>query len=99
RHRRLGGIRPMSTPDPTPGWAAPDPPLAPWILLDSTTVDHAAAVLERLEAWLLGGELDAATACAHALSRGEDDPIAVAGWVGTLAEHLRQRAQEANSWS
>jgi hypothetical protein len=89
----------MSTPDPTPGWASPDPPLAPWILLEHTTVDQTATALERLEAWLLGGELDAATDCAHTLSRGEDDPTGVARWVGTLAEHLRHRAEEANSWS
>ena len=89
----------MSTPDPTPRWASPDLPLAPWILLDHTTIEQTATVLERLEAWLLGGELDAATDCAHALSRGEGDPAGVARWAGTLASQLRTRIEEASAWS
>jgi len=63
----------------------------PWIPLDRTTLDQTATVPGRREAWLLGGEPDA-------LSRGEDDPDGVVGWVGTLADHLRHRAQEADSW-
>ena len=88
----------MST-DPTPRWASPQLPLAPWILVERTTLDQTATALERLEAWLLGGELDPATDCAHTLSRGEDDPTGVARWVGTLASQLRTRIEEASSWS
>ncbi len=85
-----------------PGASQPSPsslPPSPWVLIDTTTLEQLATALTRLEAWLLSGELDAATQCAHALSHGEDDPDGVAGWVGTLAEHLHQRAQEASTWS
>ena len=88
----------MST-DPTPRWASPQLPRAPWILVERTTLDQTATSLERLEAWLLGGELDAATDCAHTLSRGQDDPTGLARWVGTLARQLRTRIEEASSWS
>jgi len=82
----------MSTPELTPSWASPDPPRPPWIPLRRTSVEQTATVVERLEAWLCGGELDTATECAHALLHGEDDPAGVAGWAGT-------RVEEAGSWS
>ena len=90
----------MSTPDPTPGPASPSPPPTPWILLDRTTVDQAAAALARLQRWLTSAAPTAATAdCAHALSCGEDDPVGVARWVATLADRLHTRIEEADSWS
>ncbi|MCA1681623.1 MAG: hypothetical protein LC700_00310 [Actinobacteria bacterium] len=89
----------MSTPDPTPGRASSGPPPAPWIPLDRTTVDQAAAALARLERWLASGDPAATAQCAHALSGGEDDPVGVARWVGTLAARLRTRIEEADSWS
>lgn len=89
----------MSTPDPTPGPASAGPPPAPWILLDRTTVDQAAAALARLERWLTGAAPAATADCAHALSCGEDDPVGVARWVGTLADRLHTRIEEVDSWS
>lgn len=90
----------MSTPDPTPSPASPSPPPAPWILLDRTTVDQAAAALAQLEGWLTSGDsASAAASCAHTLSCGEDDPVGVARWVGTLADRLHTRIEEADSWS
>ena len=82
----------MSTPDRSPE-PAPRPglPPAPWILLDRTTVEQAAVVLERLEQWLAGADPAATTDCAHTCSLGEADPFEVAAWVGTLAAHLHQR--------
>ena len=89
----------MSTPDPTPGPASAGPPPAPWILLDRTTVDQAATALARLKRWLTSAVPAATADCAHALSCGEDDPVGVARWVGTLADLLRRRIEEANTWS
>jgi hypothetical protein len=88
----------MNTPDPTPSDPADLPP-APWILLDRTTVEQAAAALARLEGWLTGGDPSATADCAHACSSGEDDAVAVARWVGTLADLLRHRVEEVSSWS
>jgi hypothetical protein len=89
----------MITPDPTPSPASPSPPPAPWILLDRTTVDQAAAALARLERWLTSAVPAATADCAHALSCGEDDPVGVARWVGTLADRLHTRIEEMDSWS
>jgi hypothetical protein len=88
----------MSTPDPTPGWASAGLPPAPWILLDRTTVEQATAALAQLEQWLTGGDPAATADCAHACSAGEDDAVAVARWVGTLADRLHTRIEEASSW-
>jgi hypothetical protein len=89
----------MSTPDPTPSPASPSPPPAPWILLDRTTLDQATAALARLERWLTGGDPVATADCAHALSCGEDAPVALARWVATLADRLHTRIEEVDSWS
>jgi hypothetical protein len=69
------------------------------VLVDTTTIEQAAAALAGLEAWLLSGDPAATAKAAHALSGGEDDPVAVARWAGTLADHLRHRAEEASTWS
>ncbi|MGH3842156.1 MAG: hypothetical protein ACRDS0_12030 [Pseudonocardiaceae bacterium] len=94
----------MNTADNSPGPATPDPaptglPPAPWILLDSTTTKQAAAVLDQLEQWLAGADPTATEACAHACSHGQADAFEVAAWVGTLANRLRDRIEEADSWS
>jgi hypothetical protein len=71
------------------------------VLLDTVTVSHAAAALACLELWLVGGDPAATAACAHACSGGQDDAVAVAvaSWVGTLADRLRNRVEEIRSWS
>lgn len=94
----------MTSPPNTPGPIPPDPAPtglapAPWILLDSTTTEQAATVLERLEAWLAGADPAATEACAHACSHGQADAFEVAAWVGTLADRLQTRIEEVNSWS
>lgn len=86
---------PPSCPQPSPSSLPP----SPWVLVDTTTIDQAAAALGRLEAWLTGGDPAATAQAAHACSAGQDDAIAVARWVGTLAELLRHRIQEVDSWS
>ncbi len=83
--------------DPQPGPSSLPP--SPWILADTTTIDQATAALARLGAWLTSAESAATAQCAHALSGGEDDPVGVARWVGTLADRLRHHLQEASSWS
>ena len=74
-------------------------PVSPFVLVDTTVVDQAAAALARLEQWLHQGHPDAVQACAHACSNGEEDADAVAGWVGTLADLLHHRIEETRSWS
>lgn len=90
-------MNPPSPGAPRPS-SSPLPP-SPWVLVDTTTIDQAAAALGRLEAWLSDGDPAAAAQAAHACSAGQDDAIAVARWVGTLAELLRHRIEEANPWS
>lgn len=87
----------MSTEMPPP--ATPGLPASPLVLLDATTAEQAAAALSRLQQWLHRGDSAATAACAHACSVGEDDATGVARWVGTLADLLRHRIEEANSWS
>jgi hypothetical protein len=82
-----------------PGAQRPSLPPAPWVLVDTTTIEQAAAALALLETWLLSGDPAATTAAAHALSGGEDDPTGAAHWAGTLAELLRHRIEEASTWS
>ncbi len=84
----------MSRPDNTgphnlPAGSTPGSsplPSAPWILLDRTTANQAATVLNRLEQWLAGaGTPDAGAACAAVCSLEEDDAFSVAAWLGALA--------------
>jgi hypothetical protein len=83
-----------------PELPGPSPlPASPFVLLDTVTVAQAATALACLELWLLGGDRAATAACAHACSHGEDDAVAVASWVGTLADRLRNRVDEVTSWS
>jgi hypothetical protein len=86
---------PPGTPQPAPSSLPP----SPWVLVDTTTIDQAATALARLERWLTSGDPATTAQCAHALSAGEEDPVGVARWVGTLAELLRQRLTEVDSWS
>jgi hypothetical protein len=74
-------------------------PASPFVLLDTLTVEQAATALTRLELWLVGGAPAATADCARACSHGEDDAVAVASWVGTLADRLRNQAEEVKSWS
>jgi hypothetical protein len=74
-------------------------PASPFVLLDTTPVSQAAAALARFEQWLHVGDPGAVEACAHTCSNGEDDADAVASWVGTLADLLRNRIEETQSWS
>jgi len=89
----------MSAQPPGSPQPGPSLPPSPWILADTTTIEQAAAALAGLEAWLSSADPAATAQCAHALSGGEDDPVGVARWVGTLADRLRHHLQEASSWS
>jgi hypothetical protein len=77
------------------GQQAPGPPRSPWILIDDLTVEHAAAVLERLTDWLTAAQTSGAADCAHALSLGEtSDTTTIASWTEALAARLRHRAEQ-----
>ena len=95
RHRRLGGVRriepAIATTRATTAAVGPDRPFI---------VEQAATALARLEGWLASGDPAATAEGAHACSGGEDNQLrGVARWVGTLAELLRHRIEEANTWS
>lgn len=97
--------RPPNTPDPTtPGSASTGPkspgaPRSPWILLEGTTAEQAAAVLDRLEQWPAGADPAATTDCAHTCSHAQADAFEVAAWVTTLTNRLHHRIEEVDSWS
>jgi hypothetical protein len=72
----------------------PQPIPAPWVLIDDLTLEHTAALLERLTSWLTGDTQ--ATRCARALSLGEtDDPVTIASWADALAARLRRLAENS----
>ena len=60
---------------------------SPWVLVDDTTIDQTAALLEHLTSWLLDGPTEATAACAICLSR-TNDPDSLAERVDDLAGHL-----------
>lgn len=69
-------------------------PPSPWVLVDDTTIEATALLLERLVGWLATAEPSASSDCANALSLGEDDcPDTVATWADALAARLRHCAQ------
>jgi len=73
----------------------PQPIPAPWVLIDDLTVEHTAALLERLTSWLTG-DTQATRRCARALSLGEtDDPVTIASWADALAARLRRLAEDS----
>lgn len=84
------------SPHPASAGGAGLPP-APWILIDRTTVEQTTHLLGLLEQWLAGSDPDATEACARSCSAGEADAFEVAAWVGTLAAHLQQRIDTADS--
>ena len=85
----------MNTRDVRP----PSLPPAPWILIDRTTVEQTADLLELLAEWLASADPVTTEDCAQACSRGDTDTLGVAAWVGTLAAHIHDRIEEVNSWS
>ena len=104
--RRRDTLRPSAAPSPGKGSADdpaiaphPGPPPPPFVLIDTTFVDQAAAALARLESGWPAATRPPEQTYAHACSNGEEDPDAVAGWVGTLSDLLRNQIEEADSWS
>jgi hypothetical protein len=95
RHRRLGGVRPMSTPEFSPH----DLPPSPWILLDRTTIKQTAAVLHVLGEWLAGADPSITEPCARACSAGDTDALAMSAYLDALAARLSDRLEEVDSWS
>ena len=73
------------SPQPTAG-----PAISPRVLVDDTTVEQTAALLQRLTDWLRTATGEHARSCADALSLGDsDDPESIAGWADCLAARLR----------
>lgn len=86
----------MNTPDPAQPAPLPGLPPAPWVLIDRTTVEQTARVLDLLEQWLAGADPGPTEACARACSVGEADAFEVAAWVGCLAARLQDRIDTAD---
>jgi hypothetical protein len=79
---------------PLPGLRPGPLPLSPWVLVDDTTIEQTALLLERLVSWLATAAPSASSDCASALSLGEDDfPDTVATWADALAARLRHCGQ------
>jgi hypothetical protein len=64
-------------------------PTAPWVLVDDTTIDQTAGLLEALTSWLLHAEPASTSALAQAISRGDTDAAGIASWTEALAARLR----------
>jgi hypothetical protein len=87
----------MTTPDPAQPAPLPSLPPAPWVLIDRTTVEQTATVLDLLEQWLASADPGPTEACARACSGGQADAFEVAAWVGCLAAGLQDRVEAADS--
>ena len=87
----------MNTPDPAQPAPLSGLPPSHWVLIDRTTVEQTATVLDLLEQWLAGADPGPTEACARACSGGEADAFEVAAWVGCLAARLQNRVQAADS--
>lgn len=69
-------------------------PTSPWVLVDDSTLNDTAMLLERLVRWLRTGDVKATIDCARALSLGEDDIVDnVETWADALAARLLACAQ------
>jgi hypothetical protein len=77
----------MPTPSsqPTPN----DLPTSPWILVDDTTINQTAALLEALTSWLLHADPEHTSSLSQAISHGDTDPVGIASWTDALATRLR----------
>ncbi len=64
-------------------------PAAPWILVDDTTIDQSAGLLEALTNWLQNAAPASTSSLAHAISEGDTDPAGIAAWTDALAARLR----------
>ncbi len=64
-------------------------PTAPWVLVDDTTIDQTAGLLEALTSWLLHAEPASTSPLAHAISGGDTAAAGIASWTDALAARLR----------
>ncbi|HVM14683.1 MAG TPA: hypothetical protein VM287_10175 [Egibacteraceae bacterium] len=72
-----------------------DLPNSPWVLLDDTTVEQTAALLEKLTHWLLTAAPADTASLAQTLSAGDTDAAGIGHWVDALAARLRHCEQAA----
>lgn len=64
-------------------------PASPWVLIDDTTIEQVAVLLESLTGWLLTAAPEHATSLAEAISAGDTDAEGIASWTDALAARLR----------
>ena len=72
-----------ATPPPT------DLPTSPWVLVDDTTIEQIAALLEGMTSWLLQARPESTSSLAQAISGGDTDTAGIAYWTDALAARLR----------
>lgn len=72
---------------PTPPPTAP--PTSPWVLVDDTTIEQTAALLEALTSWLHQAPTEHTSSLAQAISGGDTDAAGIASWTDALVARLR----------
>ncbi|MDQ3988817.1 MAG: hypothetical protein M3291_06405 [Actinomycetota bacterium] len=68
-------------------------------MVERTTIEQSAAILQVLAEWLGGADPAATENCARACSAGETDAIEMAAFLDALAARLGDRLEEVDSWS
>lgn len=66
-----------------------DLPASPWVLVDDTTIEQTASLLEALTRWLQRAAPEHTSSLAQAISHGDTDAAGIASWAEALAGRLR----------
>lgn len=64
-------------------------PTSPWVLVDDTTIEQTAELLEALTGRLLQAPAQSTASLTQAISQGDTDAQGVASWTDALAARLR----------
>ena len=64
-------------------------PVSPWVLVDDTTIEQTAGLLEALSSWLQQAGPEHTSSLAQAISRGDTDAAGIASWTDALAARLQ----------
>lgn len=65
-------------------------PVSPWVLVDDTTIEQTAGLLEALSSWLQKASPELTSSLAQAISNSDTDAAGIASWTDALAARLRR---------